>query len=145
MSYTLDIWTRSFPDDDKAAWDLRNRLTAEQNAAFDPANPFVPASPEMAELHDRLTARHPCICVDDSGPWSDGPLINDFGRGTATVGIVYSRVEAVVPFVIQTATAMGLHVFDGQDEVIHRPAGYISAASPTGISQKPRKWWRFWS
>jgi hypothetical protein len=37
------------------------------------------------------------------------------------LGIVYSRVEEVLPFVIQTALDMGLTVFDGQDDSIYRP------------------------
>ena len=144
MSYTLEIWSRSFPDDDEVAWQVRKDLLAQQDEAFDPANPFEPASPEMAELHKRLTARFPCICDDESGPWSDGPLINDFGQGTATVGIVFSRVEEVVPFVIETATGMGMHVFDGQDEVIHRPVGYVSRLPRTRAPRAARPWWKFW-
>ena len=145
MSYTLDIWARAFPASDDDAWELRNELLAEQETAFDPAKPFEPASAELGELHKRLIARFPCICDDERGPWADGPLINDFGQGSATVGIVFSRVEEVVPFVIETATGMGMHVFDGQDGVIHRPAGYMPMASTTPRTiRDPRKWWQFW-
>jgi hypothetical protein len=144
MSYTLEIWSRPFPDDDDAAWQMHNKLLAEQEAAFDPANPFELPSPKMAELHKRLTARFPCICDDENGPWSDGPLINDFGQDTATVGIVYSRVGEVVPFVIETATGMGMHVFDGQDEVVHRPVGFVAAVPKTRRPRGSRPWWRFW-
>jgi hypothetical protein len=146
VSYTVDIWAHSFPAGDVAAWELRNRLLEERDAQRDPDTPFVTASPEMAELHRRLTARFPCICDDDAGPWSDGPLINNFGPGRAVLGISFSRVAEALPFVIDTATGMGFHVFDGQDQVIHRPAGFVGAphGSSTHASKPPRKWWEIW-
>jgi hypothetical protein len=146
MSYTVDIWTQTFPADEADAWDLRDELINEHREAWDPAEGFEPASPEMADLHKRLTARFPCICEDDNGPWSDGPLVNNFGQGRAILGISFSRVDEVLPFVIETATGMGLHVFDGQDEVIHRPAGYVPPPEPLVEPGRiaPRKWWQIW-
>ena len=145
MSYTVDIWTRPFPAASASAWTLRDELLAQHDADFDPKDPFEAASPEMVELHKRLTARFPCICEDDAGPWSDGPLINNFGQGRAILGISFSRVEEVLPFVVQTATSMGMHVFDGQDEVIHRPAGAVQPSDTvTDPSSASRKWWQLW-
>jgi hypothetical protein len=146
MSYTVDIWTRTFPADEGAAWELRDELLGEHDETWDPEQGFETPSPEMAELHKRLTARFPCICEDENGPWSDGPLINNFGQGQATLGISYSRVGEVLPFLIETATGMGLHVFDGQDEVIHRPVGYVPPPEPQGdpAPASPRRWWQFW-
>ena len=77
------------------------------------------------DLHDRLTAAYPCICslpddqVDD-GVWSDGPLINNFGHRAAVLGIGFSRVEEVLPFLVKTANDLGLIVFDWQTNLIHR-------------------------
>lgn len=79
-------------------------------------------------LHGELTARYPCICtldgdrVDDDRVWSDRPLCNDFGRRVAVLGVMYSRVEEVMPFVIETATSLGLTVFDWAGPTIYRPA-----------------------
>lgn len=42
-----------------------------------------------------------------------------------------------VPFVIQTATGLGITVADGQTGVIYHPGGKISAPA-----KKP--WWKFW-
>src|SRR5437016_598108 len=68
-------------------------------------------------LHDRLTARYPCMCavpddqIDDT-VWSDGPLINNFLHRAAVLGMSYARVEEVLPFLVETANALGLVVFD---------------------------------
>jgi hypothetical protein len=80
-----------------------------------------PISKIFRELHRRLTARFPCICDDENGPWSAGPLINGFGAQIATVGIVGSRIDEVLSFVIETATDMNLCVLDHQAAEIHRP------------------------
>ena len=132
MSYTVDIVNGPVPDDNKAAWAAleiwREELYADSEA-----------SPEMRALHDKLVVRYPCIMVDDDGPWSDGPLIDDFGKRMGIIGVVYSRVEEVIPFVIETSLAMGFTVFDGQDDKIHRPG-----SAGKHVEEK-RPWWRFWS
>ena len=79
----------------------------------------------LQELHERLTSRYPCMCdvpedqIDDT-VWSDGPLINNFGCRAAVLGISYSRVDEVLPYLIKTATALGLVVFDWAAERIYR-------------------------
>jgi hypothetical protein len=84
--------------------------------------------PVFRTLHDRLTARYRCICslpdesVDDEGVWSDGPLWNDFGHRAAVLGMVFSRVEEVLPFVADTANELGLTVFDWAGPSIYRPS-----------------------
>jgi len=117
MSYNVAICTPPVPDEDDAAWRSVDTLI---NAKGD-----VP--PVFRELHDQLTARYPCICtlpddqVDD-GVWSDGPLWNDFGHRAAVLGITWSRVEEVLPFLIRTANGLGLTVFDWGGPTIYRPA-----------------------
>ena len=77
------------------------------------------------QLHDRLTAKYPCTCsvpedeVDDT-VWSDGPLINDFLHRAAVLGIAYSRVDEVLPFLVETANDFGLVVFDWATASIYR-------------------------
>jgi hypothetical protein len=81
-----------------------------------PGDHFVP-------LYERLVARYPCITTPkgEDSPWSDGPLINNFGKKHAIIGISYSRVGEALPFVVETATQMGFTVYDAQDEKFHRP------------------------
>ena len=80
----------------------------------------------IPRTYDRLIARYPCICtlpddeVDD-GVWSDGPLWNNFGHRAAVLGMSFSRVETVLPFLVETANALGLVVFDWGGPSIYRP------------------------
>lgn len=69
------------------------------------------------ELHDQFTARYPRICTlsddkIDNGVWSDGPLWNEFGHRAAALRMSYSRVGEVLPFLVRTANALSLIVFD---------------------------------
>lgn len=117
MSYNVAICVPPIPADDKAAWDSVQALIDTQG---EPPQVF-------RQLHDQLTARYPCICtipddkVDEEGVWSDGPLWNDFGHKAAVLGVIYSRADEVLPFLIDTATRLGLTVFDWGGPTIYRP------------------------
>ena len=74
-----------------------------------------------------LTKRFPCITElpdeqADDGVWSDGPLRDNLGHRARVLGMVYSRVDEVRPFLIRQANALGLVVFDWATGVIHRPS-----------------------
>jgi hypothetical protein len=82
--------------------------------------------PIFKELHDQLTARYPCICTlnddeIDNRVWSDGPLWNNFGHQAVVLGMVYSRVAEVLPFLVRSANSLGLTVFDWGGPTIYRP------------------------
>lgn len=117
MSYNVAICTPPIPEEDEPAWEVVNGLIEAKGT--------VPSV--FRELHDKLTARYPCICtlpdetVDEDGVWSDGPLWNDFGHRAAVLGVIYSRAEEVLPFVVKTANDLGLTVFDWGGPTIHRP------------------------
>src|SRR5262245_35632930 len=127
MSYTIDVLSVQPPLSYREALAVRDAVSDARDAGLsagsEPA--FEPPSASMEELHRRLTVRYPCITTDPDGPWSDGPLINNFGQHAATFGISYSRVDEVLPFVVEEATAMGFWVFDAQDEAVHLPGGEI--------------------
>jgi hypothetical protein len=116
MSYNVAIVIPPVPADDAQAWALLNELIEQEG----------PRPAVFQELHDRLTARYPCMCdvpeeeIDDT-VWSDGPLINNFGPRAAVLGISYSRVNEVLPFLVEAANALDLPVFDWATERIHRP------------------------
>jgi hypothetical protein len=116
MSYNVAICTLPVPAQDDLAWEVVNGLIDAKGAV-----PTV-----FRELHDQLTARYPCICtlpddkVDD-GVWSDGPLWNNFGHRAGVLGMSYSRVDVVLPFLVRTANALGLTVFDWGGLTIYRP------------------------
>src|SRR5262245_9391667 len=115
MSYNVAIVIPPVPADDAEAWTVLDRLIEQQG----------PGLAVFQELHDRLTARYPCLCevpedqIDDT-VWSDGPLINDFLHRAAVLGMSYSRVEEVLPFLIEPANALGLVVFDWATERVYR-------------------------
>jgi hypothetical protein len=115
MSYNIAICTPPVPSDDETAWAIVDSL-------IDAKGP-VPAV--FKTLHERLTARYPCICSleddrVDEGVWSDGPLWNNFGHRAAVLGMVYSRFEEVLPFLVKTANELGLTVFDWAGPSIYR-------------------------
>ena len=116
MSYNVAICTEPIPANDEEAW---RAIDSFIEAKGEPPEVF-------RQLHDRLTRKYPCICtlsdedVDD-GVWSDGPLWNDFGHRAAVLGVVYSRVDEVLPFLVKTANDLGLVVFDWGGPRIYRP------------------------
>jgi hypothetical protein len=112
MSYDVAICTEPVPLKDKEAWQAVDSLIDTKGE-----------KPEVFKrLHDRLTERYPCICtlsddrVDEDGVWSDGPLWNDFGYRAAVLGMVYSRVEEVLPFLVKTPTTLDWLYLTGQDQ-----------------------------
>jgi hypothetical protein len=110
VSYVVGILAGGLPADWAAALGARDSIAEAQDARLEnePGMVFEPAGAEVVELHRRLTSRYPCICDDDSGPWSVGPLINNCGQQRPCVGVSYSRVEEVLPFLVETTTEMGL-------------------------------------
>jgi len=116
MSYNVAIVVPPMPFDDLAAWESVDGVIEQEG----------PRPAVFQELHDRLTARYPCMCsvpedqIDDT-VWSDGPLLNNFGHRAAVLGISYSRVEEVLPFLVETANVLGLVVFDWATESVYRP------------------------
>lgn len=115
MSYNIAIVISPIPSDDAEAWKAVQGLIDA-----------VGETPRIfQELHDKLTEKYPCMCsvpddeVDDV-VWSDGPLINNFGHRVAVIGMSYSRVDEVLPFIISAANGMGLSVFDWGTDIIYR-------------------------
>jgi hypothetical protein len=131
MSYDVAIVTPPIPADDSAAWNELDALLASHGS--------VP--PVLRTLHDQLIARYPCLSslpddqLDDA-VWSDGPLWNNFCHRGASLGVSSSRVEEVLPFLIETANAIDLVVFDLSAEQIHR-ADRINGLNLTVEDRRP--------
>jgi hypothetical protein len=143
MSYIVDILSGETPKSYEEALVVRDRMTKARESG---AAGVEPPSAVMRALHDRVTARYPCITKDpDHGPWSDGPLINNFGQQTATLGLSFSRVDEVLPFLVTTATGMGFWVLDTQEACAHLPGGVtIQPGGPTRPRSSGKGWWQFW-
>lgn len=121
MSYTIDLLVGSLPSPDAEAWKQIETLRASH---YDDKRE---KAPELVALHSALTARYPCLSsygddeeIEDS-PWADGPMINNFSHEMGMLAISSSKVEEVVPFIIETANSLGITVADGQTGKIHRP------------------------
>jgi hypothetical protein len=116
MSYNVAVVVPPVPAGDAEAWAALDGLIAQEG----------PRPDVFQELHDRLTARYPCMStlpddeVDDAA-WSDGPLLDNFRHRAAVLGLSSSRAEEVLPFLVETAHALGLVVFDWADGNVHRP------------------------
>lgn len=138
MAYMVDIVDVPVPEDDPGAWEAREDTLAHE----DPERPGP--SERFSELYRLLTAKFPCIMDDPDGPWSDGPLINNFGVRATTLGVSFSRVREVLPFLVETCTSHGFVVFDPQEERVFRPSSLVA---PGPAQQRPvgcRKWWQVW-
>lgn len=117
MSYNIMICRKPIPHNQAEAWAYIERLS-EQDHDFGEKLPE-----DVMKLYTALTKEYPCICdlpddeVDD-GVWSDGPLKNNFSADFTCLGIVYSKVDEALPFIIKTANKMDFAVFDPQEEKI---------------------------
>jgi hypothetical protein len=108
MTYILHIWEHPLPASVAEADQIHTQLSAQKTAQ----------NPKFIELAKCLTARHPCITtLDDEDPdavWSDGPLDGKTERAVYSIGIQTDFLNVVVPFVVSTANALGLTVYDMQ-------------------------------
>lgn len=116
MSYTVAICTPPILADDEEAWKALDGLINAQGV--------IP--PVFRVLHDQLTSKYPfpCDALDnevDNDIRSDEPVWFEFGHRVAVLGIVYTQVEEVLPFLVKTANALGLTVFDQAGPTIFRP------------------------
>lgn len=115
MSYNVTISRNTIPTQEAQAWEYLENLQAAEN--------WIP-SKDFIDLIEKLKLKFPCICEiedPDEGVWSDGPLTNNAGENITILGMVYSAVEEVMPFLIKTANENGFVVFDDQDGKIYRP------------------------
>lgn len=116
MSYTFAVCNATLPKEYKAAEEEAFRLQDEPEP-----NPAV-----FHELIDQLTARYACIsdptCTHpDDGPWCSEPMRQKSYNRATVLGLIFSRVDEVLPFVIETATSIGLTIVDWQTGKVHRP------------------------
>lgn len=122
MSYSIDLIIEKLSADQQQAW---QEIEALREVYYEDERPVAA---QLQQLHAQLTTHYPCLCdfaeddpaMDDS-PWADGPMINNFSHDMGMLAIVYSKVEQVLPFIIQQANQLGITVADGQDGQIYRP------------------------
>jgi len=114
VSFNLAFWIGNPPKDDTAAAAEFERLHTLHRGGE-----ATDARPELLAFISEITERYPDLMdlpddeVDD-GVWSDGPLTGNASGPLLYLGIVWSRVDEVVPFLVDRARARQLIIFDPQ-------------------------------
>jgi hypothetical protein len=121
MSYLVHVVVPRLPRQPALAWEALENLRQpdEDDGARDP---------KLVRLHDTLTQVYPCLSsyraddprIDDC-PWSDGPLIDNFGSEVAVLGLAGPNLDEVLPFLVESAGILGLTVLDEQAGAVHEP------------------------
>lgn len=140
MSYTISITRNVVSSNDELAWDELEQICEREESATDHARDFL-------IFIESLKLRFPCICdlsddeIEAKGVWTDGPLSNNAGADLIILGVIFSHVHEVVPFVISMASKVGFVVFDPQEGKIYRPLPIPEQTPPT----RPSFWKRLLS
>ncbi|MFQ3223840.1 MAG: hypothetical protein ACI8Z5_000079 [Lentimonas sp.] len=121
MSYSLVFTRLKIPTNDEEAlrW-VESKFQAHYDDERAPHSIFQ-------RLHDALVERFPCLSSlpeheRDDAAWVEGPLIQGFSHDLAIVAFHFTRVEDVMPFVVEAALKLGCTVFDLQGMNVYRPA-----------------------
>lgn len=128
MSYTIDFVVPPLPKDNGEAWEFAQSIIDGEPEEGTPHAALV-------RLHDIITSVYPCLSsyarddmAIDKCPWSDGPLIRNFGQQSGRIGIQTGReFEGVPSFVTNVAVGLGISVLDPQTEQIRRGDTDMSA------------------
>ena len=113
MSYLLLITDKASLTGERDA-DWKKVFELQDRLFNDPA--FKSPSKSMLALYEVLIEKYPCITEDagHASPWSDGPLLGNFGTEIATLG--FSDIDdEIFDFVVESAHRFGLVVADPQE------------------------------
>lgn len=141
MSYVLHIWGHpehlSLPASVEEAdgfLSVAMKINVGQNSKF-------------LTLAGQLTAKYPCLCSaeaevlpQDELAWSDGPLNGRTESAVYSIGLNVSMLDEVLPFVVETAKALGLSVMDEQAGQVFLANGRVlSVPRPVPANPAPLK------
>ena len=119
MSYVLQIWehptTHALP------------ATVQEAEAFTSALQGINSvqNPKFITFAKKLTRKYPCMTESDESVWTDGPLDGQTDEPVYGIGIQTEYLHEVHPFVITTANALGLSVYDDQAGQAYLASGNI--------------------
>lgn len=133
MSYILALTSLAAPEQDAQAWEWLETLKQQDDEEKE-------TSPVLLTFYQVLTDMYPCLSsyapgdtMREYSPWSDGPLINNFGHQLAVLGLS-RNVERVTWFIVFRAKEMNITVFDEQTGTIHRPLPWSAAREPDVVA-----------
>ena len=121
MSFLISIVDNdSLPPDNAEAWARLAVLRAAETY------PCTDKAPALTRLVERITRQFPCITklADDDlhrGVWVDGPIENNIGHKTLTLGILHQHVPDVMMEVAEIAEALNLAIFVHTTGEVVRP------------------------
>jgi hypothetical protein len=121
MSYVIHIWQTPIPTSVLQADKICDRLQDKEGRQ----------NPRFIELAKRLSQRYPCRSQmtgdedDEEGVWLDEPLDGISPNPVLALGIRSDYVMEVMPFVAETANALGLTVYDTQLGECYLPSGQV--------------------
>lgn len=141
MSYVLQCWSPP------VAWRHPGSLP-EVLAMLEQLDRQRGQEPRFLDFARRLTARYPCISTPESDDldeselaWSDGPLDGRCDTAVYGIGLTSSRLDEVLPFVLDQARQLGLSVYDDQAGQAHLANGLVldvEAGEQPRIFRTPR-------
>ncbi|MFZ6659150.1 hypothetical protein [Undibacterium sp. TJN19] len=142
MSYTIEIFANPLPQERQQA------LAEAAHIKEDYLQESGKIHPSLRKLHAQLVKQYPCLSSYDEDdqdqedcPWSDGPLINNFGSQMAMLGISNHQDE-VLAFIILCSGKLGLTVIDPQEGVVYQPndmqaIAYIQKQQQLAAQKRP--------
>ncbi|WP_285577339.1 hypothetical protein [Actinoallomurus iriomotensis] len=115
VSFELGVWREDGPVTAEDAGDRYEQVAEQEPPGGEPDQ-------QVAAFHQELTSRFPDLDdlpdEDDSSPWMD---YLDLSADGVFMKIAFSRVEEMVPYVIELAAEHGLVCYDPQEHVVHNP------------------------
>jgi hypothetical protein len=76
--------------------------------------PTPPRSARLVAFVAELLTRYRDLTETEDTVWADGPLVGNIIGEFINMGLIWSRYEEAVPFVIEIAHKHGLHCYDPQ-------------------------------
>ncbi|MDO5691689.1 MAG: hypothetical protein Q4G70_04300 [Pseudomonadota bacterium] len=128
MSYVLQIWSQPADEPPPTTVAEADALVVRLSKTPQPQD-----HPLFLQLAQRLTQRYPCLTTldeedeesEDATVWSDGPLDGRTACALYGLGVQTTHLHRAVPFVVATARALGLNVYDMQAGEAHLANGSV--------------------
>lgn len=135
MSYVIQIW------DQPARQPLPTTVAEADGIVGELGSQQPGQNAKFVALAQRLTTRYPCICSaeaeelpESEWAWSDGPLTGKTASAVFSLGLATRRLDEVLPFVVVSANALRLNVFDAQAAAVYLADGTVLG---TGSARPP--------
>jgi hypothetical protein len=122
MSYVVQIWEQPVPTSVQDADRINSQLHGERCAQ----------NPKFIELVKRLMERYPGLTLDDGESdeacedvWTDSALDGQCDQPVYGLGVRTEHLDTALPFVFETAAALGLVVYDPQAGEVRLPGSKV--------------------